>query len=134
MNKSYSEALTFQNYGDRLNYLKVQDLNYQSPREYSDKFWKSKIWREFRYYIIKRDLGQDLAIQGFYIEGDIIVHHINPITKEDILNMSPKLLDPENVICVSLQTHNAIHYIEKYEYVEREKGDTTPWSMKELKF
>lgn len=94
-------------------------------------FYKTPEWLEARRQVIIRDNGYDLGMEGFDIYGSVLVHHINVITIDDILNHSPKLLDLENLICVSHKTHNAIHYgdpmlLEK-EFTERSPNDTCPW-------
>lgn len=129
LDKSYSEMLTFKAYGDRLAYLCVAGKQHVSPRSISEKFYKTDVWKQTRKTIIRRDLGFDLGATDMDIEDTIIVHHINPITEEDILNWSPKLLDPENLITTSLTTHNHIHYgipVETEEVV-RTPGDTSLW-------
>lgn len=79
--------------------------------------------------IIDRDLGFDLGVTGVYVNGIFMVHHINPITEYDIIHMTRKLLDPENLITTSINTHNKIHYKqgEKEVWVERTPGDTILW-------
>lgn len=127
-NKTYSEASRFLSYGDRLNYLILLDGNVDSPKHMSNKFYKSPAWRQCRDKIIRRDFGMDLGINGVEIDGPIIVHHINPITEEDINSWSPKLFDPENLISVSVATHNIIHYGYRREpFVERQPNDTKLW-------
>ena len=108
--------------------MKLLDNNVDSPRFISGGFFRSSLWRGVRDEIIRRDARFDLGIFGLYIDGAVYVHHINPITKEDIDNMTHNLLSPENLICVSLQTHNAIHYKQQSEeYTERQPGDTKEW-------
>ena len=128
MDKSYSEMIQYESYNERLEYLMLGDNNVSSPRHMSMAFYKSKPWRETRLKIIHRDMTFDLGAFGIWIPGRIIVHHINPITEEDILNNSWKLYDPENLISTSELTSNIIHYGEPFEpYVERTVGDTKPW-------
>lgn len=129
MIRNYSELIKIENFDDRLNYLKLLDNNSKSPRHMSMSFYKSHMWLTTRQMIIDRDLGFDLGVFGIYIDGPIIVHHINPITEHDILYQTSKLLDPENLITTSLDTHNLIHYNsnEKEEWVERRPGDTILW-------
>lgn len=128
MDKSYSEMIQYESYNERLDYLMLGDNNVSSPRHMSMAFYKSKPWRETRLKIIYRDMAFDLGTFGIWIPGRIIVHHINPITEEDILNNSWKLYDPENLISTSELTSNIIHYGEPFEpYVERTVGDTKPW-------
>lgn len=120
--------IQYESYNERLEYLMLGDNNVSSPRHMSMAFYKSKPWRETRLRIIHRDMVFDLGAFGIWIPGRIIVHHINPITEEDILNNSWKLYDPENLISTSELTSNIIHYGEPFEpYVERTVGDTKPW-------
>lgn len=127
--KSYSELVKLPSYEERLNYLKLLDNNATSPRHMSEQFYKSHIWRTLRKQIIDRDLGYDLGVTGVYIDGTVIVHHINPIDENDIVFQTQKLLDPENLIATSIKTHNKIHYNqeERDVWVERTPGDTKPW-------
>ena len=125
---SYSELMQLPDYGDRLAYLKNAAQGVPSPREVSDGFYKSKPWRDRKAEIIKRDLRQDLGIPGQYILKTIGVHHINPLTSEDFIFNSSRLLDPENLICVEMETtHNYIHYQQPVDITTREKGDTSLW-------
>lgn len=120
----------FDSYNERLEYLMLGDDNASSPRHMSMAFYKSKAWRDTRLGIIHRDMGFDLGAFGIWIPGRIIVHHINPINEEDILNNCWKLYDPENLISTSEETSNYIHYGEEFDpYVERTAGDTKPWLM-----
>ncbi len=127
--RSYSELIKIPSFSERLEYLKLLDNNVLSPRHMSQQFYQSHAWKATRKEIIKRDLGFDLGVFGVYIEGTIIIHHINPITEWDIINMSNRLFDPENLITTSVNTHNKIHYnIEEPEiWVERKPGDTILW-------
>jgi 5-methylcytosine-specific restriction endonuclease McrA len=95
----------------------------------SAQFYQSRTWKIIRKQIIDRDLGFDLGMFGVYIEGPMLVHHINPIDESDIVYQTKKLLDPENLITVSGNTHNLIHYNkkEKEVWVERKPGDTKLW-------
>mgnify|MGYP003295089313 CR=1 FL=1 len=95
-------------------------------------FYSSKEWRMFRRDIIVRDLGCDLGIAGRPIGGIIMIHHINPIDMDDILQRRiDVLLNPDNAICTSLNTHNAIHYGDESLLIktpiERSQNDTCPW-------
>lgn len=127
--RTYSEMMQYDNYGDRLNYLCLAGESHISPRSVSVSFYKSKPWLQTRSNVIKRDLGCDLGDMQHDIEDVIIVHHINPISEKDINEWSPKLLDPENLITTSVQTHNYIHYGQpkNVEVVERKAGDTKLW-------
>lgn len=128
-NKSYSELILFPSFSERLEYLKLLDNNAESPRHMSGEFFKSKVWLITRQMIIDRDMGFDLGIFGVYIDGPMYVHHMNPICEYDIRKQTNKLLDPENLITVSINTHNSIHYktVEKEPWIERRPGDTKLW-------
>lgn len=127
--RSYSELIQLDSFEERLTYLKLLDNNIKSPRHMSMAFYKSNLWKNVRKQIIDRDMGFDLGVFGVYIEGPMFVHHINPIDENDILYQTKKLLDPENLITTSDNTHNLIHYnkVEKEQWVEREPGDTKLW-------
>ncbi len=116
-------------FGSRLEYLKLLDNNATSPRHMSMAFYKSKTWKIVRDQIISRDLGFDMGLFGVYIMGPVFVHHINPINENDIQFQTDRLTNPENLITTSLATHNAIHYkIEaEEEWIERTPGDTILW-------
>lgn len=135
MIKTYSEAIAIPDYYERYQYLKLQGLvgeeTFGSLRFLNQKLYDSDEWKKFRRKVILRDDGNDMAVDGFNIPGRAIVHHINPITAEDIINKNPKVFDLENVILVSHNTHEAIHYgnesLLPIEYKEREPGDTLLW-------
>lgn len=133
MRKTYSEMSQLETFSERLEYLKLTGVEYQSPREISLSFYKSRAWLITAERIKIRDLGCDLGVFGVDIDGPIFVHHINPITQEDIETNSWKLYSPENLISTSLNTHNIIHYRTKpqEEYVERTPGDTTIWKKED---
>lgn len=129
---SYKKLLTFDNFGDRLNFLSLINRGYKSPREISNAFYKSRIWRDMRDYIIARDLGYDLGVKDVEIEGPPLVHHMIPLTEEDILEWREDIiLNPDLLITTSYNTHNIIHYgfsrVQSMNYVERSPGDTKLW-------
>lgn len=127
--KSYSELIKMETFSERLEYLKLYDNNALSPRHISGMFYKTKTWLTIRDEIIRRDLGFDLGVFGVYIDGNMYVHHINPIEEYDIIHQTKKLLDPENLITVSMNTHNLIHYNNSVveTWTERTPGDTKLW-------
>lgn len=127
--RSYSELITIPTFHERLEYLKLLDNNATSPRHMSEQFYHSHVWKTLRNQIIDRDMGFDLGVFGVYIPDIVIVHHINPIDENDIIYQTKKLLDPDNLITVSLNTHNIIHYRneERDIWVERRPGDTKLW-------
>lgn len=127
--RSYTELIKLDSYSERLEYLKLLDNNVTSPRHMSEQFYKSHAWMTLRKSIIDRDLGFDLGVFGVYIPSIVIVHHIDPIEESDIVYQTRKLLDPDNLITTSLDTHNKIHYKQEVEdkWVERRPGDTKLW-------
>lgn len=126
MIRTYSEMMQYKSFEERLRYLMLLDGNVKSPRKYSMEFYKSKSWLQVRKEIIFRDLTFDLGVPGIDITDKVLVHHINPVTDDDIFNDNPSLYDPENLITTSVLTHNIIHYgNKKEEYVERQPGDTS---------
>lgn len=133
--KSYSKMLTFSTLEERFRYLELKGSvgkdTFGYDRYLNQILYHSGEWKSFRNDIIIRDNGCDLACEGHEIHKRILVHHINPITVEDVLNRSPKVFDPENVVCVSHMTHNAIHYGDENLLIsapiERSQNDTCPW-------
>lgn len=133
--RSYSELIRIPTFEERYQYLKlcgkVAEETFGFRRWLNQEFYHSTEWLEFRNKIIIRDNGCDLSLAGFDIFGSIIIHHLNPITYEDILNRNPCVFDPDNVVSTKLSTHNAIHYGNEtlifYTPVERTKNDTCPW-------
>lgn len=134
--KTYSELKQIPDFMGRYRYLKIGDgigeETYGFERWLNQEFYHSDAWRSLRHKIIIRDNGNDLGCDGFQIGGRIIIHHINPITAADIRDCSPMVLDPENVVCTSHTTHEAIHYgseqlLESYFPVIRQPGDTKLW-------
>ena len=115
-------------YGDRLRRLQLADNPAVSPREISNSFYKSRVWMQLRKEIITRDLGCDIAVLGMFIDGRVLVHHIDPLTEYDLEEQTDKLLNPENLITVSEDTHQKIHYLKHFDsYEERTPGDTKLW-------
>lgn len=138
-NRTYSELITMSSFLDRYEYLrlggKVGEETYGYERYINQSFYRSRPWLNFRDNIIIRDNGCDLGVEGYEIIGEIIiVHHLNPITADDIKSGNPSVLDSENVICVRFSTHNALHYGDNAQLImpviERRKNDTCPWKAK----
>lgn len=133
--RTYSELLTFPTFESRYEYLKlsgrVGEETFGFDRYLNQTFYRSKEWRSIRDYVITRDNGCDLGMEGHEIYDRILIHHMNPITKEDILQRSPYLIDPEYLICTIKNTHDAIHYGDSglliTAPVERRPNDTCPW-------
>lgn len=135
MKRTYTELTRLKTFKERFDYLrlngKIGEETFGYNRYINQKFYKSYEWKRVRSQIIIRDGGCDLGMEGHEIPGRIIIHHINPITEEDIINKSPLVLDPENLITCSEETHDYIHYnndIDIYNTpVVRQKNDTCPW-------
>lgn len=133
--RSYSELSKLESFEERFEYLKLDGLVGDETfgrhaRYLNQQFYVSKEWRDFRRQILVRDLG-DLGCPDREFVGRAIIHHLNPITEEQILSHDPALLDPDNVVAVSHMTHEAIHYsgldLLPTDPVERKPNDTCPW-------
>lgn len=134
--KRYSDLKQFSTFEERFDFLKlngsVGEETFGFDRYINQKFYRSEEWKKIRNDVIVRDNGTDLGIKDKEIIGKIIVHHMNPITKEDIENREEWVFNPDYLICVSPETHRAIHYgdsdmISKTEIIERKPNDTCPW-------
>lgn len=136
---TYSEVIKLPTYMDRLKALLIKshvaERNYEQERIFAQDFYhNSREWQEVRNFVVVRDNGCDLACPDRPIFGPITVHHIRPITIADLSEHSGYLFDPENLITVSLNTHNAIHYssmamvmLRNADIIERMPNDTIPW-------
>ena len=133
--KCYSELITIPTFIERYRYLKIGGRvgadTFGHDRYLNQLLYHSGEWLEFRDEIIVRDNGCDLAHPDFDLRDRILIHHINPITVEDVLRRHPKIFDPENVISTCLNTHNAIHYGDEGKLmllpITRTQNDTCPW-------
>ena len=133
--KTYSELITIPSFLERYRYLKlggsIGEETFGFDRYLNQTLYRSPEWKRFRRDMIIRDNGMDLAADDYEIVGKILVHHIDPLTPQDVIRRDPKIFDPENVICTSMNTHNAIHYGDESllmtEPVVRTKYDTCPW-------
>lgn len=134
--KTYSELITLPTFEERYQYLRlsgrVGEETFGYDRYLNQIFYsRDSEWLELRDFVIQRDNGCDLAIGDRSINGRILIHHIEPITKEDILRRTRRLLDPDNLVCTMDSTHRAIHYGDEklliMAPVERTKNDTCPW-------
>ena len=133
--RTYSELITFTTFNERFEYLKiggkVGEVTFGYDRWLNQLFYKDPEWIKVRDYVIVRDNGCDLGISGREILSRIIIHHMNPITKDDIIRRSDFLLNPEYLITTMKRTHDAIHYGDEQllllDPVERHPNDTCPW-------
>lgn len=133
--RTYSELSLLETFEERFDYLsmdgQVGDPTFGSDRWMNQQFYISSHWRNARRLAILRDNGCDLGIPGYDIHGELLVHHINQMTIEDILNGEEWIINPEYLITTTKETHNAIHYGDRSRlrrpYVERAPGDTKLW-------
>lgn len=133
--RTYSELLRLDTLEERYKYLalhgEVGRATFGFDRYLNQQFYTSRQWRDIRNHVIARDLGRDLGIEGYEIHNRIYIHHMNPMTVEDITSGDPRILDPEFLISVTHRTHNAIHYGDEgllpKPPVQRRPGDTTLW-------
>lgn len=134
--KSYSKMMSYKTFEERCDYLKLFGVigasTFGGYRYLNQSFYQSQEWRQLRNKIILRDSGCDLAIPDRFIRGKIYIHHINPITVDDIIQMRSCVMDPDNLVCVSFAVHNAIHFandsnIQDLLPTERFDGDTCLW-------
>lgn len=134
--KTYSELIRLSTFEDRYQYLAMHGTvgkdTFGSDRYFNQKFYKSRDWRRIRDQVIVRDGACDLGIKGREISGRVIIHHMNPFSMDDLTSDDAlELLNPEYLICVSHETHNAIHYgdagLLPEIFVERRPNDTCPW-------
>lgn len=135
--RTYSELSRLRTFEERFQYLRLDSTackdTFGFDRYLNQVFYKSREWKDIRNFVIARDLGCDLGIDGYEIEkGFVIIHHMNPITKDHIQLGSEFLLEPEYLITTILSTHNAIHYgdertLTRRTPIERTRNDTCPW-------
>ena len=135
--KTYSELMLIDDYLERYFYLQLRSSigvgTFGYNRHLNQMLYQSHMWKEVRNEVIIRDDGCDLGIDGYGIERPniLVVHHMNPITAEDILNGNPDIFDPEFLITVASTTHKAIHYGDSSLLITapiiRQPGDTCPW-------
>lgn len=133
--KTYSELIQFQTFEERFQYLQLNGSvgkeTFGFDRYLNQIFYRSSEWKRIRDKVIIRDNGCDLGIEDRMIGNRILIHHMNPINDNDIIDLTDILLNPEYLICVSHKTHNAIHYGNEDLLVKpptiRSKNDTCPW-------
>ena len=133
--RTYSELIAFPTFEERFKYLQlngqVGESTFGFDRYMNQVFYRSQKWKSIRDFVIIRDCGCDLGVEGYDIHGKIIIHHMNPLSMRDIETESDFLLNPDFLICTTHNTHNAIHYGDENLLVtapiERTKNDTCPW-------
>lgn len=136
MIKTYSELVSQPTLEQRFEYCMLKGTVCEDTfgflRYLNQSLYMGKKWRLFRDKLIVRDDGCELAVPDLRIRGRVILHHLNPLTPEQIENLDDCIFDPENLVCVSHEMHNAIHYgdfslVKPVEIVERSPFDTAPW-------
>ena len=135
--RTYSELITIPTFEDRFKYLQLKGSvgkdTFGYDRYLNQLFYQTIEWKRLRRDLIITDCGCDLGVEGYEIHGRIIIHHMNPITKEDLLDRTDYLMNPEYLICTTHSTHNAIHYGDESLLVTapivRSKNDTCPWKL-----
>lgn len=133
--RTYSELITLPTFEERYRYLKLSgrigEDTFGFDRYLNQILYHSQEWKRIRDFVIIRDNGCDLGVEGYEIHGKILIHHMNPITAKDITNRTDYLLNPEYLITTVLSTHNAIHYGDESKIktapIERRRNDTCPW-------
>lgn len=132
--RRYAELRRFDTFDERFDYLslvgQVGDPTFGSNRWVNQRFYTSPQWKQVRDYVIVRDNGCDLGLPGYEVHYGLLVHHMNPMTVDDVVEGQDWILDPEFLICTSKQTHNALHYggeSPRSRVVERRAGDTKLW-------
>ena len=136
MSRHYSELITIDSFEDRYEYCRLSGRvgaeTFGFDRYLNQMFYSSAEWKQFRQHILVRDNGLDLAHKDRPIIGRVFVHHLNPLSVEDLKFGGARLFDPENFVCVSFDTHQAIHYGDRTllapsDLVVRRPNDTVPW-------
>ena len=135
MKRTYSELVRLPTFTERLRYLLLDGTvaapTFGTNRYLNQKLYRSPDWQRVRRLVIIRDGGNDLGVEGYSIEGAILIHHINPITEEMILNADPEIFNLDNLILTTRNTHNIIHYgdagLIKEDWKPRTPNDTIPW-------
>lgn len=134
-NRNYTQLMKFETFEERFEYLRLRGTigkeTFGEDRQLNQWFYKTYDWLAVRDYVINRDYGYDLGSNLHPISGPITVHHMNPITIQDVLDRNPDILNPEYLISTSDDTHKGLHYntkqFMKRPFVERMPDDTSPW-------
>ena len=133
--RTYSELIKLSTLAERFDYLKLGGVigedTFGFERYLNQNFYRSAVWKKIRNEVIIRDNGCEMGLEDYPISGRIIIHHMNPVDSDDIIHQRDILLNPEFLICVGNQTHNAIHYgsidLLPQDPIERKPNDTCPW-------
>lgn len=135
MLRTYGELSRLPTFIERFRYLSLQgrvgDATFGFDRWINQEFYRSREWRQTRQFVIARDLGCDLGVEGYDIHRGLYIHHMNPMTLQELLHSDESILDPEYLITTSHNTHNAIHYGDESLLprppIRRRPGDTKLW-------
>lgn len=133
--RTYSELRRIESFEERYDYLQLRGevgrATFGFERYMNQRFYTSREWKHIRNQVIARDEGLDLGIEGYEIYDRIIIHHMNPMTPDNLKHGDEDILDPEFLVTTTHRTHNAIHYGDRsllpQLYVERHRGDTKLW-------
>jgi hypothetical protein len=134
--RTYQELRQYETFRERYRYLRIPgsvgDSTFGFDRVFNQRFYHSAEWKEVRNFVITRDNGCDLGVPGYEVYSDLLIHHMNPISLDDIKHGNEWILEPNYLITTSKQTHNAIHYgdeslLPKISFVKRRYGDTKLW-------
>lgn len=133
--RTYHELIQLETFEERFRYLSLSGQvgadTFGFDRYLNQQFYASREWKRVRQIVIARDNGCDMAVPGYEIYDRVYIHHMNPMTPDDIKHGNEDILDPEFLICVTHKTHNAIHYGDERQLprqlIERRPGDTKLW-------
>lgn len=136
--RTYRALSRLTTYDERFRYLALRggvgDATFGHDRYLNQKFYSSAEWKRVRNFVIDRDNGCDLGIEGYEIYANLVIHHMNPMVVDDIVHGNDDILDPDFLITTTHTTHNAIHYGDQSQaprqFVERQPGDTTLWGKR----
>ena len=133
--RTYTELARIDGFEERFDYLRLRGAvgasTFGFDRHINQQFYRSREWKQIRHHVIARDLGCDLGVEGYDIHDKVIIHHMNPMSAENIIHSDDGILDPEFLITTTHRTHNAIHYGDERllprQVIERRPGDTRLW-------
>jgi hypothetical protein len=136
--RRYSELRRLETFEERFQYLSLRghvgESTFGFDRYINQLFYRSREWKQLRNEIVIRDNGSDLGVEGYEIHGALLIHHMNPLTADQIRHRDEQLLDPEFLITTTHRTHNAIHFGDERQlprpFVPRRAGDTTLWTRR----
>ena len=137
LNRCYTELIQLPTFKERYEYLRLGGIVGQDTfgfdRYLNQKFYHSAEWKRIRRDVIIRDEGRDLAMEGYELQGNIFIHHMNPISPNDLIDITDYVINPEYLVCVSKRTHDAIHFGDASLLpqlpIERKPNDTCLWKQ-----